>query len=47
MTTMKSIVGHIHLDKHTFWYILYIKVTTHCVLLLIPFNSDCVHIYAN
>jgi hypothetical protein len=44
---MKSMVGHIHLDKHTFWYILSIKVTTYGVLLLIPFNSDYVHIYAN
>jgi hypothetical protein len=29
------------------WYILSIKGTTHGVLLLIPFNSDYVHIYAN
>jgi hypothetical protein len=39
-------VGHIHLDKHTFG-IFFLKVTTHGVLLLIPFNSDCVHIYIN
>jgi hypothetical protein len=46
MTTMKSMVGHIHLDKNTF-SILIQKGTICGSLLFILFYSDCVHIYVN
>jgi hypothetical protein len=46
METMKSMVSHIHLDKHT-WFNLSIKVISCGALLFIFFDSDCVHIYVN
>jgi hypothetical protein len=44
--TMGCMVDHIHLDKNTF-SILFQKGTICSSLLIILFDSDCVHIYGN
>jgi hypothetical protein len=46
MTTMGCMVDHIHLDKNTF-SILFQKGTICGSLLIIVFDSDCVHIYVS
>jgi hypothetical protein len=46
MKTMGCMVDHIHLDKNTF-NILFQKGTIYNSLLIILFDSDCVHIYVN
>jgi hypothetical protein len=47
MTTMKSMVGHIHLDEHTFGKTFLIKVISCGALLFTLFDNDSLHIYAN
>jgi hypothetical protein len=44
LTTMGCMVDHIHLDKNTFNK-LFQKETVCSSLLIILFDSDCVHIY--
>jgi hypothetical protein len=46
MRTMGCMVSHIHLDINTF-NILFQKGTICTSLLIILFDSDCVHIYVN
>jgi hypothetical protein len=46
MKTMGCMVDHIHVDKNTF-NILFQKGTICSSLLIIPFDSDRVHIYGN
>jgi hypothetical protein len=46
MKTMGCMVDHIHLDKNIF-SILFQKGTICSSLLIIVFDSDCVHIYVN
>jgi hypothetical protein len=43
MTTMKSMVGHIHLNRHI-WYNLSIKVIFLWCFIIILLYNDCVHI---